>query len=399
MSKRGIHIKTSNSNSSRHLSGKDIHLYRRSNYPMRLRNNSSISPKASNLPIALIKPWLETCEYQHKGCRPDAANELKTSIYLIDVVKECIVFMSASKIHYVALSYVWGNAEPTKLTSENLDTLRKPRSLSETSRVATVPRTIRDAMHLTADLNIRYLWVDSLCLIQNDPNMGLYLSQMHLIYNNAYLTVVVADKNSANDGIIGYEDCSPGRVLPGQTINYPNYVLGIEDYYYEDKDLPWRERGWTLQEGVFSRRALVITDRVCLICASSFREEGEDFGHVDNFYRVTDDLKTLWSFICPLEAASPSTQPFQDKWSTYTDIATEFSTREFSHDSDVIKAFAGVMTFFTTPNASGDKLNLIFGHPVDHFKRSLLWTPEGFPVRRRTIPSRQDGLPGIPSWS
>jgi hypothetical protein len=390
-------------NDKGNLEGKEIHLFRRSNYPMRLRNYFPSSTKATNLPIALIKPWLQTCDHEHEFCRVDPFKKPDISLFLIDVVEECIIFVPISKLRYVALSYVWGNVEPTRVTSENLETLRKPHSLSSRSQVATVPRTIRDAMHLTADLDLRYLWVDSLCLIQNDPNLGLYLSQMHLIYKNAYLTVVVADKDNANGGITGYETCSTGRILPGQTINYPNYVLSIKDHDYFDRDLPWRKRGWTLQEGVFSRRALVIANRVFLICAKSYQEEGEDFGSKNNFHRVTNDMGTFLSSVCssstgPLEAGSPSHRSLL-KLSAYTDIVFEFAVRDFSHDSDVIKAFSGVLTFFAMPRDSEDALSLMFGHPVIYFATSLLWTSDGCGLRRRTIPLLQDGLPGVPSWS
>ncbi|CAN9149679.1 unnamed protein product [Alternaria alternata] len=136
--------------------------------------------------------------------------------------------MPVSDVPYVALSYVWGNAKSTKLTSGNMEQLKKPRSLSLGSHAVIVPQTIRDAMHLTKDLELRYLWVDCFCIIQDDPSLGLYLDQMHCIYHNAFVTIVVANKDNADGGLTGYETSSAGRILPGDLIAYPNYVLGIE---------------------------------------------------------------------------------------------------------------------------------------------------------------------------
>ncbi|CAN9442304.1 unnamed protein product [Alternaria alternata] len=202
------------------------YLLQRSEYPLRLQNNPLASTQAVHLPIKMIKAWLKICELSHKGCD---ANETAMSLYLIDVIAECIKFVPIARINYVALSYVWGNVECTKLNRENLDVLQIAGSLSSESHVATVPRTIRDAMRLTADLDVRYLWVDSLCLRQDDPLLNRYLNQMHNIYHNAYLTVVVANKDHADSGITGYETCPTGRKLPGLVVNYPNHVLGFTE--------------------------------------------------------------------------------------------------------------------------------------------------------------------------
>ncbi|OAG15110.1 HET-domain-containing protein, partial [Alternaria alternata] len=111
--------------------------------------------------IETIKAWIRTCELSHISCN---AQETTMSLYLVDVVAECIKFMPTARTNYVALSYVWGNVECTKLNRENLNALQAAGSLSSESDIAIIPHTIRDAMRLTAELDIRYLWVDSLCL-------------------------------------------------------------------------------------------------------------------------------------------------------------------------------------------------------------------------------------------
>ncbi|KAI4942430.1 hypothetical protein J4E86_010233 [Alternaria arbusti] len=311
------------------------------------------------------------------------------SLYLIDVVEECITLKPVSNVRYIALSYVWGNVKSTNLTSGNMEELRKPRSLSSGSHVVTVPQTIRDAMRLTADLDIRYLWVDCLCLIQNDPNISFYLNRMHLIYANAFLTILVANKDNANGGITGYDTRSTGRILPGQVINYPNYVLGKGGETLGA--LPWSSRAWTLQEGFSSRRVLVIDDRICLKCVEDISEEGSDFG-----FKLSDNLSDrMGGFVPTLCEASltewkPNWGAFsqviknfaaenfapravsydQDAlkavlirkpdWDVYSLAAKSFASRALSYDQDSIKAFLGVINFFT----SLDDTRLLYGHPI-----------------------------------
>jgi len=372
------------------------YLLRRSDYPTRLRNDSATHTEAKHLPTRLIKSWLHTCEREHEGCRSNPTDELDMSLYLIDVVDECITLKPALDARYVALSYVWGNVKSTNLTSRNMEDLRKPRSLSSGSHVATVPQTIRDAMRLTADLYVRYLWVDCLCLIQNDPNLSFYLNRMHLIYANAFLTIVVVNKDNANGGITGYDTRSTGRILPGKVINYPNYVLGMvkETQLAAVAALPWCSRAWTLQEGFSSRRVLVIDDRICLKCVDDYLEEGLSFGIKTNS-NLSYRMEALLSTLC--QASLTKRQP---NWHAYSLAATSFAPRALSYDQDSIKAFLGVMNFYTSLNNLQGAVNtqLLYGHPVCKLSRTLSWGSEGSVLKRRML-LRQNGSFVMPSWS
>jgi len=374
----------------------DSYLLPRSDYPMRLRNDPATGNKTKNLPIVLIKSWLDTCERKHERCRSNPANEFDMPLYLIDVVEECITLEPVSNVRYIALSYVWGNVKSTNLTSGNMEELRKPRSLSSGSHVAIVPQTIKDAMRLTADLDVRYLWVDCLCLIQNDPNLSFYLNQMHMIYANAFLTILVANKDNANGGITGYGDRSTGRILPGKVINYPNYVLGMveETQQAADTALPWCSRAWTLQEGFSSRRVLVIDDRICLNCVDNYSEEGSSFGFKVNFNlsnRMQDLLPTL------RQASLTERKP---DWHAYSLAARSFAPRALSYNEDAVKAFLGVINFYTSLDDLQPAVNtrMLYGHPICKLSHALLWRSRGAILERRML-LRQDGSFVMPSWS
>jgi hypothetical protein len=174
---------------------------------------------------------------------------------------------------------------------------------------------------------------------------------MHLIYHNACLTIAVVDKASADGGITGYETRSTGRVLPGRVVNYPNYVFGKLSRSKANSDLPWFSRGWTLQEGFFSRRALVISDRIYLKCAEDVSEEGADFGFKDLDHSYSG-IRSLLISICESSANIRLTKAWSryylddTRWETYSKVVEVFASRSFSHESDVMKAFLGVINFF-----------------------------------------------------
>ncbi|KAF7671920.1 hypothetical protein GT037_010143 [Alternaria burnsii] len=362
-----------------------------------------------------IKSRLQTCERGHIFCQHDPDKQTTISLYLIDVVEECITFMPPPQLRYAALSYVWGNVSSTKLTSGNIEALQKPRSLSHQSHTVTIPLTIRNAMRLTADLDIRYLWVDCLCILQDDPQINLYLNQMHTIYHNAHLTIVVANKNNADGGITGYETSPSTRTLPGKVIRYPNYVLGSMAHSTHENEFPWFSRGWTLQEGFFSRRALVISDRISLKCAETTFEEGAIFTTTprtveapEMIVQVLSEANTLLRSFCESsvsprlsETGSEKQSLDFDRWKIYAKVVNEFAPRALSRDTDVIRAYSGVISYFTRPDKSWYALNteLLYGHPIHALTTSLLWTSHKPKLRRRNLPLRQDGSPTIPSWS
>jgi len=72
-----------------------------------------------------------------------------------------------SSHNYTALSYVWGAVPHIRLTKANRAKLLEPGCL-QAAGITPLPKTIDDAITLTRLLGRRYLWVDSLCLLQND---------------------------------------------------------------------------------------------------------------------------------------------------------------------------------------------------------------------------------------
>jgi len=124
----------------------------------------------------------------------------------IDVKRDRLVEMQ-NICQYVALSYVWGNVPNFRLTKANR------RELLISGAIKTVwkmlPRTIKDAVELTRKLGLRYLWVDALCLLQNDrEDLELGVAVMDQVYEQSWLTIIAACGHDANAGLPGVRDGS-----------------------------------------------------------------------------------------------------------------------------------------------------------------------------------------------
>ncbi|KAK3313587.1 heterokaryon incompatibility protein-domain-containing protein [Apodospora peruviana] len=178
------------------------------------------------------------------------------------------------EIKYIALSYVWGPDASRHLTTA-LATLADHKCRLPLKRP---PLTIRDAVILARQLQvIRYLWVDSLCIVQDGDPAAKRSELAHIsdIYSNAYLTLAVASAAHCDGGFLS-DRAKPLAVARAQNAQYsvsiPSYRYKgrgpaavylrpfpqpsvVKNINYEQEKL--HTRGWTFQELMLSWRVLI----------------------------------------------------------------------------------------------------------------------------------------------
>jgi hypothetical protein len=112
-------------------------------------------------------------------------------------------------LKWAALTYVWGGDQEFKATFSTLSTLR------DKSEVQRLPRTLRDALTVCKSLNLEYLWIDCLCIIQDDPaDLARELATMPQIYQQAWVTISTSTANSVHDGFLHHRGY---KTLPNKT--------------------------------------------------------------------------------------------------------------------------------------------------------------------------------------
>jgi hypothetical protein len=154
-----------------------------------------------------LAAWPSDCEIRHHDCTSVDHGPVRSrrgftsiSLTLIDVTKNCLVDAKSSA-RYVTLSYVWGGCEIPRTVVANRHLLAEEGVLSP--QRMTLPQTIRDAMLLVQGLGEQYLWVDSLCIVQDSPDKLAQILQMDQIYSHSLLTIFVCGVNNANASIPG----------------------------------------------------------------------------------------------------------------------------------------------------------------------------------------------------
>jgi hypothetical protein len=200
--------------------------------------------------IAQIQRWMSRCDESHTAeCWIRSVDKFAMAfpglevLRLIDVERKCIVEVQRNT-RYIALSYVWGAVFNFRLTKVNRTQLLLPGSLED--QWDTLPRTIQDAITLVHRIGEKYLWVDSLCLLQNDSgDLDRGVNVMDLIYERAWLTIVASYGHDANAGLPGVQRGS--RKSSRNIIQVkPGIALGVvADLDRLIKTSVYNSRAWT----------------------------------------------------------------------------------------------------------------------------------------------------------
>lgn len=183
--------------------------------------------------------------------------DLPDGFRVIDVVSNCIVTPS-HPVDYVALSYVWGQTSENEIqaTLRNIKTLEVEGNLSQIQ----LPRTIQDAIYACCQLGWRYLWVDRLCILQDDQDSKHgQIAYMDRIFGSALFTIVALTGSNAHSGLAGVSISRRNRdeVFEWQGLQLIEECPGLE---YIMRESTWAKRGWTFQEQLCSRRKMYFTD-------------------------------------------------------------------------------------------------------------------------------------------
>ncbi|RKL19147.1 hypothetical protein BFJ68_g3422 [Fusarium oxysporum] len=172
---------------------------------------------------------------------------------LIDVQSDCIVSGSSSSGGYAALSYIWGCRLPsTQLKTSKEQELRKPRSLSAPGII--LSDTITDAMEFCRQIDLRFLWVDQLCIPQRPGLVDPEIHHMASIYSGATCTLVALSGTTFADPLpgdrpgISHPESQHQAIVDGLWLMtcYPSLFTEIESSV-------WFSCGWTFQEAAFSK--------------------------------------------------------------------------------------------------------------------------------------------------
>ncbi|KAI7758889.1 hypothetical protein LZL87_009884 [Fusarium oxysporum] len=283
-----------------------------------------------------ISSWITDCTDNHSACQNDNTNFIPTRVLDVartdtDLVK---LVEPAERVKYVALSHCWGTSEPFTTTYATIGD-RKAGFPSELN----IPKTFQDAIKVTRKLGVRYLWIDSLCIIQGDvADWEREASRMAGVYRSAFLTIGALNASDDQEGFLTY------RKLPDWELNVLAtgsdeksthvYLRRREDRYTVPAKFPLDTRSWTLQEKYLSRRMLRFSNyHTTRRCQQARRKEQEP---------PHNQGPSEWYTSTELAERSRIIERVFSEW---YHMIKDYSTRKLSVDTDRLPALTGLASY------------------------------------------------------
>lgn len=235
-------------------------------------------PKSSGLAcddtVSLLSRWLAACQERHPSCREtlsgaivdeQSAPSLPTRVLQVDEESVRLIEPNGERGRYVTLSYCWGAPEKKPPLVTTRDTMVQNQHEID---FASLPKTYQDAITVVRRMGFRYLWIDSLCIVQDDREDWLRESKkMGAIYERADFTIA---PSHAADSWQGFLYSRPMKSTP---VELPGFIgsddgpgvrifakirdEAASDVFPEGGALS--NRAWATQEWLLSRRVVFFT--------------------------------------------------------------------------------------------------------------------------------------------
>ncbi|KAH7408227.1 heterokaryon incompatibility protein-domain-containing protein [Phaeosphaeria sp. MPI-PUGE-AT-0046c] len=220
-----------------------------------------------------VSAWIRACDHTHASCNnvtkptwvPKRLLDLRfgnlSSVRLVNTSDEGIISP------YATLSHCWG---PKTKENEFITTQGETEKVYMTNgiKLSALSTNFQQAISVARFIGVRYIWIDSLCIIQGPASDFLTEGQvMHKVYRNSYCNIAAADSKDSRGGLFRGRD--PADILPGKYQGDGSSALfGTKIWRIVSENL-WEARllgssiytrGWVFQERMLAPRVLHFTD-------------------------------------------------------------------------------------------------------------------------------------------
>ena len=218
----------------------------------------------SETQFELVRQWLRDCD-KHDLCKPTRSNSTilpptRLPTRLIDVGterKSSTICLHETQIDadakYIALSHPWGDRKEAHFctTRKSIETHKNGIA------VQALPSMFQDAVELTRALGIRYLWIDSLCIIQGkDGDFDDEAGRMETVFSTAHCVIAASNATGNSDKL--FTSQRQRECVKFERENEPPFYICqvIDDFPRDVIRGPLSKRGWVLQERALARRTI-----------------------------------------------------------------------------------------------------------------------------------------------
>jgi hypothetical protein len=377
---------------------------------------------------SIVLDWISNCQKNHKACAVSRCQWTDPPSRMLDVGlsadaskvrlistqnSDCVGWGTSSAASpYATLSHCWGSVTVLQTTKESLS-----------QRMAGIdwerlPKTFQDAIKIVRALQIRFIWIDSLCIIQDDDlDWTIESARMAAIYSNSYINIAATGASDSRGGCLSPRslklgsstleiaslpiklalDNTPSTESIDQSQSVPTIFVrpSFESIHHrystrktydadpsDTKAIPLLSRAWVYQERYLAPRTLHFhPSEMVMECKSRLRCECTG---LDDF-TPRSRRKSLDLAPNPLDH-----QTTLDYW---FEVVEEFSKLRLTRESDRLPALMGVATIFQ----ASLKCGYLAGLWEKDIARGLLWDITRYENASTQV--RRYKRCSVPSWS
>ncbi|KAK2030529.1 HET-domain-containing protein [Colletotrichum zoysiae] len=379
-----------------------------------IESENAIAADTLHHTLKLARKWLDECIQKpddsylgakpHSMCPPNHASPLPTRVLCIENNAIRLVVTNGGRGRYVCLSHCWGSYHKITTTRANIGSHMKEILWDG------LPRTFQDAVAIADGLDCPYLWIDSLCIIQDDlRDWEIESAKMASVYKHSYLTIAATRASDGRDGCLlppserrymwspQISQASRAQARSCRTEAICNLQLWqpfessgwtalleprhdilnhacrrpVEEYL--DLGFPLLTRAWFLQERLLSARVLHFgPSEIYWECFTGLRcecLEAEDTDDRSAFLRSTSQRTAKESFSKLFTGSTsgrpaPYTSSFSSREEAWAKLVEEYSRLYLTEEQDRLPALSGI---------SEDRDKYAAGILLEYFPRCLYW--------------------------
>ncbi|KAF5544825.1 heterokaryon incompatibility protein [Fusarium phyllophilum] len=315
--------------------------------PVSLQGNPSSDSRTA---WSLMRYWISQCKQKHLD------DSLRTGVAglwyptrLLDLghlesISTPRLIETANNLPqgpYLTLSHCWGKKQLICATKENLQHLY--------NGVYNLPQTFQDAIAATKNLGYHYLWVDSLCIVQNDQeDWAREAALMHRVYTEADCNLAAAASQDSSEGL-----CFKRKGLYGQCVvrNVRGDVIDLfadEDLFLKEVNRsPLQTRAWVYQEWLMSKRTIHFAKSQVFwecdhLCACEVFPDGlpNTIRH-DGKAKFAEDLGNA-KCLLNRDVNANTSRVGPDPFELWSGLITHYTSRDMTKSNDRLPALSGI---------------------------------------------------------